>query len=147
MSSFWEYFYSLEQTATHWLFGDIHPMVIGTWLISLIPPIIAFVFNDGLVAIIVAIVGPIVTLWIARWRAKREIKNDDSNDEFRFRGELSTDNQALRGEIKDLKKELKDKNRYIRQLEIEIRTLTEERHVRELADEVASKRSHLGAPK
>jgi predicted nuclease with TOPRIM domain len=88
---------------------------------SILIPHIAFVVNEGLVAVMIAVIGPGVTLLIARWTAKRQEHKDDNDDEFRFRGELSGDNQALRTEIKDLKAELKEKNEYIKRLEKELR--------------------------
>lgn len=103
-------------------------------------PHLALFANEGLVAIIVSIVGPAVTLWIARWTANRQEKQDKKDDSFRFRGELSTDNQSLRAEIKDLKIELADKNDYILRLEGELRLLSGEREVREAADKVTGKR-------
>lgn len=111
-------------------------------MLALIPHI-AFAVNEGLIAVIIAVVGPGVTLLIARWTAKRQEHRDDNDDEFRFRGELSTDNQALRAEIKDLKTEIKEKNEYIKRLEKEGRTTTDERHVREKADAAAGHRNRL----
>jgi hypothetical protein len=110
---------------------------------SVLIPHIAFAINEGLIAVVIAVVGPGVTLLIARWTAKRQEHKDDSDDEFRFRGELSTDNQALRAEIKDLKAEIKEKNEYIKILEKEGRMVTDERHIREKADAAASHRNRL----
>lgn len=104
-------------------------------------PFFGLFINEGAIAIIVAVVGPAVTLMIARWAAKRQENRDGHDDEFRFRGELSTDNQALRTEIKDLKVELKEKNTYILQMEIEMRQITDDRHVREQTDVETDKRS------
>lgn len=105
-------------------------------------PHIAFAINEGVVAVGVAVIGPGVTLLIARWTAKRQEHRDGNDEEFRFRGELSTDNQSLRIEIKDLKAELKEKNEYILRLESEMRTLTTERHTREKADVVTGQRNN-----
>lgn len=110
----------------------------------LLIPHIALVVNEGLVAVLIAVIGPAVTLLIARWTAKRQGERDDHDDEFRFRGDLSTDNQALRAEVKELKAEIKEKNKYILELEERIRLTTGERHVREDADRVTSRRERAG---
>jgi hypothetical protein len=103
-------------------------------------PHLALFANEGLVAIIVSLVGPAVTLWIARWAANRQEHRDDKDDSFRFRGELSTDNQSLRSEVRDLKIDLTYKNDYILKLEEELRLLSGERAVREAADKITGKR-------
>lgn len=107
---------------------------------------LGFFVSEGSIAILVAVIGPAVTLVIARWTAKRQEHRDDNDDEFRFRGELSTDNHMLRAEVKDLKAELTANKEYILRLEQELRIVIEERHTREKADVRTGKRSDLHPP-
>lgn len=95
-------------------------------------PIIAAYFfqNEGLVAVLIAIIGTVGTLFGARLMAQRQIKREPIDDAFRFRGELSTDNQALRAEIRDLKVEIAGYKTSIRELEQELRRFYMARRLR-----------------
>src|SRR5664279_3236494 len=100
-------------------------------MLEMSPIIAAYLFqNEGLVAILVAVIGTLGTLIAARLLAQRQIKRAPIDDEFRFRGELSTDNQALRAEIRDLKTEIGGYRITIKELEQEIRRVYQARRLR-----------------
>lgn len=84
--------------------------------------IAAYLFqNEGLIAVLVGIFGPAATLVVARWIAKKQLQREPIDDAFRFRGELSKDNETLRVEIRDLKLEILGYKGTVKELERELR--------------------------
>jgi uncharacterized protein YlxW (UPF0749 family) len=113
-------------------------------MLAQVTPIIS---NEGANAIVIAIIGSVTSLLVARWQANKQQKKEDTDDGRAFRGELRDDNKSLREEIRELKAERETARTYVLLLEKELYTLAEERHTRERADKITSKRPPILAPK
>lgn len=102
--------------------------------------------SEAVTAIAVAFVGSVGSFVLARKTAKRQVVRDESDDEFRFRGELRGDNDALRAEIKVLKVERDALYIKISGLDTELWTLKVERRKRQADDEASEARQATADP-